>query len=114
MTRSNSASVTSRKSLLAETAALLTRMSTAPNFRTVKATSALTSAAFETSQCLKVAPSRFAEALPSLSSTSASTTVAPSFVSRSAMARPMPRAAPVTMAMRFFSFKSSLRGVAFS
>ena len=52
MTRSNSASVTSRKSVFAETAALLTRMSTAPNFRTVKATSALTSLAFDTSHVL--------------------------------------------------------------
>src|SRR5579872_965678 len=86
------------------TPALLTRMSIRPHVRSAKAASSATRAALRTSQ-RKVAPERPAasSSAPSVSrpsgSLSAATTNTPSRAKVSAISRPMPRPAPVTIAV---------------
>ena len=85
--------------------ALFTRMSILPHFETVSATTEAQLASSVTFRGMKTADSPIAAAtsLPSSSSMSAITTFAPSFAKRTAVARPIPDAAPVTIATLFAS-----------
>jgi hypothetical protein len=80
--------------------ALLTITSSAPNVVTAASTTLATWAWSPTSVSRNTAPSprSAASASPSSVCTSAITTLAPSAMNRSAIPRPMPDAAPVTIA----------------
>src|ERR1051325_8305766 len=90
--------------------ALLTRMSTLPNSRSVAATTASHWPSLVTSSFVNRAasPMLFATASPSLSRTSATITRAPSRAKIVASLRPMPLAPPVTIATLPFSLMSGL------
>src|SRR5215471_14430821 len=110
-TRRHTSGVSSRSGALPPVMpALLTRMSILPRSRRSAATARAIAAASVTSTtaaCTRPLPSASrCKAAPALSSaaasTSHSTTVAPDASMRLAMAKPMPRAPPVTIAARFF------------
>src|SRR5438445_1781551 len=121
--RSQSSSVVSSTGFVNITPALLTRMSTRPKRSSVARTSPLTSALEETSARTERAspPSCLIESTTACASRSLPTqltvTFAPSEAKRSAIAFPIPRDAPVTIATlpsSLFSLTSapSLRGAA--
>src|SRR5262249_33168709 len=100
-TRSSSASSISVTGLLTwATPALLTRMSSPPNAASVACSAASISALRATSHASAIAPLRIsaAAALAASAFTSSTATRAPSRAKVSAMHRPMPEPAPVTMA----------------
>src|SRR6266478_4352189 len=108
-TRRQSATVNFSKGLsarVAETAALLTRMSTRPKRPIVRSTIPATLSSEETSASIGMM-GRLEPESPSAASfaplMSAMTTDAPSSARRRTMARPMPVAPPVTIATRSFS-----------
>ena len=91
--------------------ALLTRISMGPNVSAASVTRSATSAELPTSQrtyftCAPAPAMRFASAGPLAPSMSERTGLPPSRTKRSTMARPMPRAAPVTMAVLSLRFMS--------
>ena len=104
MTRSHQASSASRKwRIVSVSPALLTSTSTVPKRRTAVSITPSTWAGTETSAAAAAAdPPRAVIAAATASApagaTSLTTTCAPSSPKRTAIARPMPRAAPVTIA----------------
>src|SRR5262249_39015772 len=88
--------------LWTKAAALLTRMWSPPSSLSVRSIAARISWSFETSERMKSAVAPFARSLPATSSprssTSSTTTRAPSSTNSSAVASPIPEAAPVTTA----------------
>lgn len=109
MVKSQSFSVVSTKGFMRTTPALFTRMSICLNSCRVFLTSFSTSDFLETSHlmgiawpfCLVISLHTFWQPLRLMSET---TTLAPSLASSMAIAAPMPRWAPVTMATLFLSF----------
>ena len=99
--RHSSAGYSSSGWLGPEMPALLTRMSGGPSRASVAASAAAIVAGSVTSQARSIAPAISAAAdLAAAASTSQIATRAPEAAKRSAIARPMPRAAPVTIATR--------------
>ena len=83
--------------------ALLTRMSVGPRRRSASAIAAATAPASVTSMRRPMPPTASPASRAVRSSTSSAATFAPSAARRSAIARPMPRPAPVTSATRSVS-----------
>src|SRR3954470_16240333 len=105
MTVSQSSSLILKRRLSRMTAALLTRMSSAPSSATVRSTAASTCSRERTSQPIAIAvpPSRVIASTVSAQSSSRrslTATCAPSAASLIAVAAPIPRPAPVTSAAR--------------
>ena len=114
-TRSASSTFNSSIAVKWTTAALLMRMSTAPNASVAVATIAAQSASERTSSFEKraAAPISAASAWPLSSTTSPITTFAPSAANRRAVAAPMPCEPPVTIAaLPFNRPKNSLLEIA--
>src|SRR5262245_17079488 len=100
MMRRHSAKSMSSHAVNGTMAALLTSTSRRPCRATTPSTRAWTCAGSEISVAMAWPPTAAAAASPLAESRSATTTVAPSSASLSTMARPMPWAPPVTMAIR--------------
>src|SRR5674536_70743 len=109
MTRSQSVGSESRNGLALSQPALLTSTSIRPNRRFTCATITSTDSCEVTSVCMPTAspPIAIAVSLAVDSLMSVTTTVAPSAASFSAIARPMPWPAPVTIATLLSSFPTS-------